>query len=155
MARNTLDIINISAVDDVANIVDCLIEVKLNESMPGIFLLVKETLSRIGVVTNQNTNTLYQTCHILCRGTKFYIVHFKHLYMLDGKFNGIKREDVLRMNRIARLLEQWGLVKMLHPQFVTECASMERIHIVKHHDLANWKLEPKYKLMNKQQDGNK
>lgn len=154
MARNTLDILNISAVDDVANIIDCMAEVKLNENLPGVFLRIKETLGRIGVVTAQNPNVLNQTCHILCRGAKYYIVHFKHLYVLDGRYNDIKREDVLRMNRIIQLLVQWDLVTLVHPEQVTELASMEKIFIVKHKDVDNYVFKTKYKIRSTKETGN-
>lgn len=144
MARNTLDILQLSAVHDEASIVDCMVEIELNQDRPGIFLGVKETLSRIGVNTRQEPETLYQTCHILHKYGKYFIVHFKHLFMLDGHYNGFQREDVLRMNRIARLLDQWGMVKILRPEQITECADMSRIKIVKHDQVSQWKLVPKY-----------
>ena len=146
MPRNTLDILKISAVCDEASIVDCMVEVQLNQDKPGIFLGVKETLSRIGVNTRQEPNTLYQTCHILHKSGKYYIVHFKHLFMLDGHYNGFAREDVLRLNRIVRLLEQWGMVKIMHPEQVTEAADMSRIKVVKHEMSADWNLVPKYTI---------
>ncbi|WPJ72224.1 translation repressor protein [Salmonella phage CRW-SP2] len=146
MARNTLDILGVSAVDDENKIIECLAEVRLNQDKPGIFLSIKETLSRIGVSTRYEPNTLHQTCHILYKGGKYYIVHFKHMYMLDGHYNGFKKEDILRMNRIIKLLVQWNMISLVDPAQVTEAADMSHIKIVKHEQVSEWKLVPKYEI---------
>lgn len=146
MARNTLDILGVSAVDDESKIIECMVEVQLNQDKQNVFLSIKETLSRIGVSTPREQNTLHQTCHILYKGGRYYIVHFKHLYMLDGRYNGFKREDVLRMNRIIKLLVQWDMVTLVEPSQVTEAADMSHIKIVKHDQVSEWKLVPKYEI---------
>lgn len=146
MARNTLDVLTLSAVSDEASIVNCMVEVQLNQDKPGIFLGIKETLSRIGVNPRQEPNTLYQTCHILHKYGKYYIVHFKHLFMLDGHYNGFVREDIQRMNRIVKLLAEWNMVTVLNPDQITELADMSRIKVVKHELLPDWKLVSKYTI---------
>lgn len=87
------------------------IEVQIEEDD---FLKIKETLTRIGVSTRKNDNCLYQTCHILHKQGRYYIVHFKELFILDGRQNNLSIEDVIRRNVIAHLLESWGLVKILN-----------------------------------------
>lgn len=147
MPRNTLDILNVSAVDAESKIIDCLAEVELNQEKAGhIFLSIKETLTRIGVNTSREPKTLYQTCHILHKNGKYYIVHFKHMFMLEGHYNGLTREDILRMNRIIRLLEQWGMIKVKHPEQITELADMSHIKVVKHADVSDWSLVAKYNI---------
>ncbi|AFX93549.1 translation repressor [Serratia phage phiMAM1] len=149
MPRNTLDILSLSAVDHEDEILDCLVEVDLDTSKArDTFFMITETLTRVGVNPKNEggepKNVLYQTCHITQRGGKYYIVHFKHFYMFEGRRNGLCREDILRMNRIIRLLEQWGMIKIKHPEQITELAQLAHIKVVKHHDAVNWTLLPKY-----------
>ncbi len=92
------------------SVVDSLVEVSLLEQED--FLKIKETLTRIGVASKKD-NTLYQSCHILHKQGKYYIVHFKELFMLDGKPSNFSEDDMSRRNTIATLLEQWGLLKVI------------------------------------------
>lgn len=152
--RNTLDILNITAVGDEQSIIDCMVEVELAEGKSrDPFLSILETLTRIGVYIhrdeNPNDRTLYQTCHILHKNGRYYIVHFKHLFMLDGRNNGFYQEDVLRMNRIIRLLADWGLYIVKHPEQMTEFADMSHIKVVKHSEAKFWNLTPKYRMRHK------
>lgn len=145
MPRNTLEILGMSAVGKGKDIVDCLIEIDLNhDKYQEAFLVIKETLSRVGVKTKMTENVLYQTCHILHSQGRYYIVHFKHLFMLDGRINGLSREDIQRMNRIALLLQQWGLCTVKNPEQITELAETSHIKVVSHEDVKDWQLKPKY-----------
>lgn len=149
MARNTLDILALSAVDNEEEILDCLVEVDLGEEkVRDTFFMISETLTRVGVNPKRDggepKKVLYQTCHITQRNGKYFIVHFKHFYMFEGRRNGLCREDILRMNRIIRLLEQWGMIKIKHPEQITELAQLSHIKVVKHHEAINWNLLPKY-----------
>lgn len=152
--RNTLDILEVTAVGDKQSIVDCMVEVELCEDKAkNIFLSIVETLTRIGVyVYNKDKpdeKILYQTCHILHKDGRYYIVHFKHLFMLDGRNNGFHIEDVQRMNQIIRLLADWGLYKIKHPEQLTQFANMSHIKVVRHSELKEWELVPKYRMRSK------
>ncbi|AIX13101.1 translation repressor [Erwinia phage vB_EamM-Bue1] len=131
-----------------------MVEVELAEGKSrDPFLSTLETLSRIGIHIRKDEDpedrTLYQTCHILHKAGRYYIVHFKHLFMLDGKINGFYREDILRMNQIIRLLADWGLYTIKHPEQMTDFAGMNHIKVVKHGDVSKWKLVPKYRMQHK------
>jgi hypothetical protein len=124
--------------------VESLIEVKIAEEED--FLKIKETLTRIGVASRKD-NTLYQSCHILHKQGKYYIVHFKELFALDGKPTNISDDDIGRRNTIVTLLEEWGLVKTAEPERVKNPkAPMSQIKIIPHKDKANWTLEAKYNI---------
>lgn len=126
------------------NIVDTLIEVKIAEEED--FLKIKETLTRIGVASRKD-NKLYQSCHILHKQGKYYIVHFKELFALDGKPTDFTAEDKGRRNTIVALLEEWGLIKAAEPEQIKEPkAPMSQIKIIPHKDKANWTLEAKYSI---------
>ena len=112
------------------SVVDSLIEVNLLEQED--FLKIKETLTRIGVASKKD-NTLYQSCHILHKQGKYYVVHFKELFMLDGKPSNFSDEDKARRNTIANLLEQWGLLKVVRPEYIAEqMAPISQIKILSH-----------------------
>lgn len=144
MARNTLDVLNLTGVSSIRDICDCLIEIELNNEEH--FSGVAETLTRLGVQSKTEKNTLFQTCHILSFMGSYYLVHFKHFYLLEGKWNGMYKEDVMRLNRIAKLLDEWNLVKIKNPEQITELADMSRVRVVKHNDVQNWNLVTKYKV---------
>jgi len=148
--RNTLDILKLDAVGGEQDIIDCMVEVELKGGGDhDPFLSTIETLSRIGVYSpkdDETEKTLYQTCHILHKNGRYYIVHFKHLFMLDGHYNGFFREDILRMNQIIRLLSEWGLYKVVHPEQITEFAEMRHIKVIKHNEVREWTLRPKYQM---------
>jgi hypothetical protein len=124
--------------------IDSLIEVKIAEEED--FLKIKETLTRIGVASRKDKK-LYQSCHILHKQGKYYIVHFKELFALDGKPSDFTVEDVGRRNTIINLLEEWRLVKIVEAEYIKEPrAPMSQIKIIPHKDKADWTLEAKYNI---------
>lgn len=126
------------------DIIDTLLEVKLGEE--DDFLKVRETLSRIGVASRKD-KTLYQSCHILHKQGKFYIVHFKEMFALDGKPSNFSDEDKGRRNTIAKLLEDWGLVKIVDSEkFSSPKAAMNQIKILPHKEKDEWTLITKYAI---------
>ncbi len=126
------------------DIIDTLLEVKLGEE--DDFLKVRETLTRIGVASRKD-KTLYQSCHILHKQGKFYIVHFKEMFALDGQHSNFSAEDQGRRNTIAKLLEDWGLVKIVDPaKFSNPKATMNQIKILPHKEKDEWTLVTKYAI---------
>lgn len=126
------------------SIVDTLIEVKIAEEQD--FLKIKETLTRIGVAS-KTENKLYQSCHILHKQGKYYIVHFKELFLLDGKTADFSDEDKARRNKIAALLADWGLIKLVDKSRVqTPQTNMSQIKIIPFKDKDTWLLVPKYSI---------
>jgi hypothetical protein len=122
-----------------------LIEVTLKEK--DDFLKVRETLTRIGVASKKE-RTLYQSCHILHKQGRYYIVHFKELFSLDGKETDITENDLARRNAIAKLLEDWGLVKIVN-KFQAETPTpifLSQIKIISHKEKDDWQLVPKYNI---------
>ena len=122
---------------------DKMIEVKLNE--PDDFLKVRETLTRIGVASRKEKK-LYQSCHILHKQGKYYIVHFKELFALDGKHANLTSNDVQRRNRITRLLADWGLISVVKDESVTDIAPLNQIKVLAYKDKGDWALETKYNI---------
>ena len=127
---------------------DQMLEVNLNE--PDDFLKVRETLSRIGVASRKN-KTLYQSCHILHKQGKYYIVHFKELFALDGKDTNISENDIARRNTIANLLSDWGLVNVVGTSNV-EPAPLSQIKVISFREKNDWILETKYNIGKKKED---
>jgi hypothetical protein len=126
------------------NIVDSLVEVELPTQ--DSFLKVKETLTRIGVASKKD-KVLYQSCHILHKQGKYYIVHFKELFILDGKANTLSDEDTARRNTVVNLLEEWGLVKAVKPEAVQDpVAPLSQIKVLPHKEKSEWELVPKYSI---------
>ena len=126
------------------DLLDSLVEVRIAEEED--FLKIKETLTRIGVASRKDQK-LYQSCHILHKQGKYYIVHFKELFALDGKPSDFTSEDKGRRNTICNLLEEWGLIKIVDEKQVNDPkAPMSQIKIVAHKDKANWTLEAKYNI---------
>jgi len=124
--------------------IDDLLEVTLAE--PDDFLKVRETLSRIGIASKKD-NTLYQSCHILHKKGKFYIIHFKQLFLLDGKPSNFTEEDRARLNTIANLLQEWGLVTLVNKEkSASPVAQMSQIKILSHKEKHNWNLVQKYTI---------
>ena len=123
-----------------------MLEVFLSE--PDDFLKVRETLTRIGVASRKDQK-LFQSCHILHKQGRYFIVHFKELFMLDGKKSNFEESDALRRNTIATLLSDWGLVEIVEPHRVAECAPMRQIKIISHKEKSEWELCPKYSIGNK------
>ena len=120
-----------------------MIEVKLNE--PDDFLKVRETLTRIGVASRKEKK-LYQSCHILHKQGKYYIVHFKELFALDGKFANLTVNDVQRRNRITRLLADWGLISVVTEDSIQDIAPLNQIKVLPYKDKHEWSLEQKYNI---------
>lgn len=121
---------------------DMMLEVALKE--PDDFLKVRETLTRIGVASRKERK-LYQSCHILHKKGKYYIVHFKELFALDGKPANITKNDIERRNRIAKLLFDWGLVD-LSVESLTDIAPLNQIKVLSYKDKGDWTLESKYNI---------
>ena len=121
---------------------DQMIEVLLNE--PDDFLKVRETLTRIGVASRKEKK-LYQSCHILHKQGKYYIVHFKELFALDGKHANLTSNDVERRNRITKLLSDWGLVGIVDEE-IGELAPLNQIKVISYKDKGEWILESKYNI---------
>jgi hypothetical protein len=130
--------------------VENLIEVTLAEK--DDFLKIRETLTRIGVAAKKE-NVLYQSCHILHKQGKYYIVHFKELFALDGKPSSIVENDVARRNTIINLLSEWGLIKILSPERIEELrAPLSQIKIIAHKDKNDWELVAKYNIGKKKRE---
>jgi hypothetical protein len=126
------------------------VEVELGEE--DDFLKVRETLTRIGV-SSRKERILYQSCHILHKQGRYYIVHFKELFALDGKPSNISENDIQRRNTIANLLEQWGLVKILNPSIVKDnMAPIHQIKIISFKEKDEWELITKYNIGKKKSD---
>ncbi len=126
------------------NIVDSLVEVTLPSQ--DSFLKVKETLTRIGVASKKD-KILYQSCHILHKQGRYYIVHFKELFILDGKTNTLSDEDKARRNTIVNLLEEWGLVKAVNPEDVQDpVAPLSQIKVLPYKEKDEWSLVAKYSI---------
>jgi len=111
---------------------------------PENFLKVKETLSRIGVASKKD-KTLYQSCHILHKQGRYFITHFKELFALDGKEADFSEHDVARRNTIGKLLQEWGLIKILNDVDLLTCP-MSQIKIISYKEKNDWNLVPKYNI---------
>ena len=125
-----------------------MVEVTLNE--PDDFLKVRETLTRIGVASRKEKK-LYQSCHILHKQGRYYIVHFKELFALDGKRANLFLNDMQRKNRIAQLLQDWGLVTIVNAEQVADAAPLSQIKVLSFKDKPEWTLESKYNIGKKKQ----
>ena len=112
---------------------------------PDDFLKVRETLTRIGVASRKD-KTLYQSCHILHKQGRYFIVHFKELFALDGKVADLTDNDLQRRNTIAKLLVDWGLVKIQNGQNFLDYAPLSQIKVLSHREKEEWKLETKYNI---------
>jgi hypothetical protein len=121
--------------------IDKMLEVRLNE--PDDFLKVRETLSRIGVASRKE-RTLYQSCHILHKQGRYYIVHFKELFALDGKNSNLSENDIERRNAIAGLLSDWGLIELIGE--AEPRAPLSQIKIIAYKEKDEWTLETKYNI---------
>jgi hypothetical protein len=126
------------------------VEVTLNE--PDDFLKIKETLSRIGVASKKE-KTLYQSCHILHKQGKYYIVHFKQLFILDGKQSDFSDEDRGRLNTIANLLHEWNLANLVDEEKSKDPVSpLSQIKIISHKEKSEWNLVAKYNIGKKRKE---
>ena len=120
-----------------------MVEVTLNQ--PDDFLKVRETLTRIGVASRKD-KTIYQSCHILHKQGRYYIVHFKELFALDGKRANIFLNDIQRRNRITKLLQDWGLVSVVNEAQIEDAAPLSQIKVLSYKDKHEWTLESKYNI---------
>jgi len=120
-----------------------MVEIRLNE--PDDFLKVRETLTRIGVASRKEKK-LYQSCHILHKQGKYFIVHFKELFALDGKYANLTINDVQRRNRITKLLADWGLITIVKEDSVLDIAPLNQIKVLAYKDKQDWTLEQKYNI---------
>jgi hypothetical protein len=127
-----------------------MIEVVLNE--PDDFLKVRETLTRIGVASRKEKK-IYQSCHILHKQGKYYIVHFKELFALDGKNTNLSLNDVQRRNRIIQLLSDWGLITIVTPDKIADLAPLNQIKVLSFKEKNDWTLESKYNIGRKKTEG--
>lgn len=126
------------------SIIDGLVEIKLKEK--DDFLKVRETLTRIGIASKKN-QTLFQSCHILHKQGRYYIVHFKELFALDGKPSNFSEADIGRRNAIANLMAEWGLVELVDPQKSAEpLTSISQIRILSFNEKNDWNLVAKYNI---------
>jgi len=122
-----------------------MLEVTLNE--PDDFLKIRETLTRIGVASRKD-NKLYQSCHILHKQGRYFIVHFKELFLLDGKKSNLEENDVARRNTIATLMSDWGLLQIDRKNKLEPIAPLRQIKIISFKDKDEWNLYPKYNIGN-------
>ena len=125
---------------------DHMVEVTLNE--PDDFLKVRETLTRIGVASRKEKK-IYQSCHILHKQGRYFLVHFKELFALDGKHANLTSNDVQRRNRIAQLLVDWGLVGIINSDIIQDVAPLNQIKVLSYKDKGEWQLETKYNIGSK------
>ncbi len=126
-----------------------MVEVTLSE--PDDFLKVRETLTRIGVASRKEKK-IYQSCHILHKQGKYYIVHFKELFALDGKNTNFSSNDLQRRNRITQLLSDWGLVSVVNSDSIKDLAPLNQIKVLSFKDKSEWTLESKYNIGRKKQE---
>ena len=122
-----------------------MLEVTLNE--PDDFLKVRETLTRIGVASRKDQK-LYQSCHILHKQGRYFIVHFKELFLLDGKKSNLEENDIARRNTIAQLMSDWGLISFQATKKIEPLAPMRQIKIIPYKEKNEWELCPKYNIGN-------
>ena len=122
---------------------DQMIEITLNE--PDDFLKVRETLTRIGVASRKEKK-IYQSCHILHKKGRYYIVHFKELFALDGRHANLTQNDVQRRNRIIQLLSDWGLITIMNVSKITDIAPLNQIKVLAYKEKHEWILETKYNI---------
>lgn len=123
-----------------------MLEVVLNE--PDDFLKVRETLTRIGVASRKEQK-LFQSCHILHKQGRYFIVHFKELFLLDGKKSNLEENDIARRNTIAQLMSDWGLIDIEHAERAKPLAPLRQIKIIPYKEKGNWELCPKYNIGSK------
>jgi len=130
---------------------ESMLEVSLKE--PDDFLKVRETLTRIGVASRKDKK-LFQSCHILHKQGRYFIVHFKELFALDGKPSNLSDNDIQRRNTITQLLADWGLISMINPNAADDKAPLSQIKVIAFKDKNNWTLETKYNIGKKVDETN-
>ena len=135
--------------DEVKWTAESMVEVVLKE--PDDFLKVSETITRIGVASRKEKK-LYQSCHILHKQGRYYIVHFKELFALDGKKANLSTNDVQRRNRIVQLLSDWGLISISAKESIADVAPLSQIKVLSYKEKGDWTLESKYNIGKKKED---
>ena len=130
---------------------ESMLEVSLKE--PDDFLKVRETLTRIGVASRKDKK-LFQSCHILHKQGRYFIVHFKELFALDGKHSNLSDNDIERRNTIAQLLSDWGLISIINPDNAKNKAPLSQIKVISFKDKGDWSLETKYNIGKKVDETN-
>ena len=138
-----------NAIEEVQWTAESMVEVGLKE--PDDFLKVRETLTRIGVASRKEKK-LYQSCHILHKQGRYYIVHFKELFALDGKKANLSTNDVQRRNRIVQLLSDWGLISITAKEVIADVAPLSQIKVLAYKEKGDWTLESKYNIGKKKED---
>ena len=129
---------------------DMMLEITLNE--PDDFLKVRETLTRIGVASRKD-HKLYQSCHILHKQGRYFIVHFKELFLLDGKKSNLEENDIARRNTVATLISDWGLIDVVNKEQMDVIAPLRQIKIISYKEKDQWELCPKYNIGKKMNTG--
>jgi len=122
---------------------DDMIEIYLNKE--DDFLKIKETLTRIGIPSYKD-KILFQSCHILHKRGKYYIMHFKEMFALDGKNSTLSETDILRRNAIVHLLQEWELCEVVYPDMIIESEDLRKIKVLKFNEKRDWELQPKYSM---------
>ena len=135
--------------DEVQWTAESMVEVVLKE--PDDFLKVRETLTRIGVASRKEKK-LYQSCHILHKQGRYYIVHFKELFALDGKKANLSLNDVQSRNRFVQLLSDWGLISISAKETIADVAPLSQIKVLSYKEKGDWTLESKYNIGKKKED---
>ena len=131
-------------------VIPYLVEVKLKGNSKDTFLVVMETLTRIGIASRKEKNVLYQSAHILSKRDKYYIVNFKHMFLLDRKQNDLTTGDIARLNRIIKLLVDWDLIEVVQPEQIDDPqSSLANICVVPFSKKKDWDLRPKYVIGSK------
>ena len=125
--------------------IENMLEISFNEN--DDFLKIRETLTRIGVASRKD-NKLFQSCHILHKQGRYFIVHFKELFLLDGKPSNLIENDVQRRNTIATLLADWGLINIINPEASKDLAPLRQIKVIPFKEKTQWELCPKYNIGN-------
>ena len=138
-----------NAIEEVQWTAESMVEVGLKE--PDDFLKVRETLTRIGVASRKEKK-LYQSCHILHKQGRYYIVHFKELFALDGKKANLSTNDVQRRHRIVQLLSDWGLISINAKEVIADVAPLSQIKVLAYKEKGDWTLESKYNIGKKKED---
>ena len=128
------------------NLIDEMVEVSFEKD--DDFLKIRETLTRIGVASRRDQK-LFQSCHILHKRGKYYIVHFKELFLLDGKNSDITDIDIGRRNTIISLLEDWELIEVLTPELIEDKLPMNQVKVITFSEKGEWELIPKYNIGNR------
>lgn len=125
------------------------VEVTLSDA--DAFLKIRETLTRIGI-PSKKSNTLYQSCHILHKRGRYAIIHFKEMFIMDGKYSSLDDDDLDRRNTICKLLQDWGLLKVIDENLIIQRAPMSQIKIIPYKEKEDWDLVSKYSVGTKKQD---